>query len=146
MIVDYEKLTAPCGLDCFNCPLLADKASLKTFLFSNIGHLVWFKKFNFNWSKSACSGCRAEQGKCKAVGLVEGCRTYTCSKKKGVEFCHECSDFPCDLLHPRRNKAFFPHNTKVFNLLLIKKMGLEEWSKEKANKVRNDYLKEKLKL
>jgi hypothetical protein len=35
------------------------------------------------------------------------------------------------------------HNTKVFNLCLIKKMGLEEWAKNKAKKVIHTYSNEK---
>jgi hypothetical protein len=39
-----------------------------------------------------------------------------------------------------------PHNTKVFNLCLIKKMGLESWAQTKAQNVRDKYFKEKLRL
>ncbi|MBN1998993.1 hypothetical protein JW935_15650 [candidate division KSB1 bacterium] len=35
---------------------------------------------------------------------------------------------------------------KVFNLCLIKKMGLEKWAETKANKVFETYFKEKLKI
>jgi hypothetical protein len=35
---------------------------------------------------------------------------------------------------------------KVFNLCLIKKMGLEKWASEKAKSVRETYYKGKLKL
>ena len=61
-------------------------------------------------------------------------------KAKVLSFVTICSDFPCDLLQPVRDKADgLPHNTKVFNLCLIKKMGLEKWAKEKAKKVKEDY-------
>jgi len=39
-----------------------------------------------------------------------------------------------------------PHNTKVFNLCLIKKMGLEKWATEKAKSVKDTYFKGKFKL
>lgn len=42
--------------------------------------------------------------------------------------------------------AEVPHNTKVFNLCLIKKMGFGTWAKEKAGKVKRTYFKEKWKL
>lgn len=32
-----------------------------------------------------------------------------------------------------------PHNTKVFNLALIRKMGLEKWAQEKAKLVKETY-------
>jgi len=40
---------------------------------------------------------------------------------------------PCDHLHPYADMGTTkPHDLKVFNLCLIKKMGLESWAKEKA--------------
>jgi hypothetical protein len=39
-----------------------------------------------------------------------------------------------------------PHNTKVFNLCLIKRMGLERWAEAKAKSVKDTYFKGKLKL
>jgi len=61
-------------------------------------------------------------------------------KTKGLGLCSECGDFPCDNLHPYANMATdLPHNIKVFNLSLIRKMGLESWAKTKAAQVREDY-------
>ncbi len=60
-------------------------------------------------------------------------------KEKEIEFCCDCSDFPCDFLHPYMENAIMWHNTKVFNLCLIKKMGLEAWAKNKAGKVLDVY-------
>ncbi len=39
-----------------------------------------------------------------------------------------------------------PHNTKVFNLCLIKKMGLESWAANKAKGVKDTYFKGSFKL
>ncbi len=144
--MNYKKLTAPCGLACFGCPVCVDKPSLKTAIMSGAVKLMLFKKFDFKKSNSICRGCRSEEGRCKATGFIESCKVYACSKQKDIDFCFECGDFPCDYLHPYKNKSFLPHNTKVYNLCLIKKMGLEKWAKEKAVKVRNDYVKEQLKL
>lgn len=72
---------------------------------------------------------------------------YKCIDTKGIDFCSDCSDFPCDHLHPHADLASQrPHNTKVFNLSLIKKMGLEKWAVEKAKSVREAYFKGRLKL
>lgn len=80
------------------------------------------------------------------VGMTNQCSAYGCSKEKNVEFCCECDNFPCDFLHPYVDKVEYPNNTKVFNLCLIKKMGLEEWAKEKAQKVKATYYHGELKL
>jgi hypothetical protein len=63
---------------------------------------------------------------------------------KNIESCAECSDFPCDNLHPWADLAsIFPHNIKVFNLALIRKMGWEKWAQEKAKSVRDTYFNQK---
>lgn len=60
------------------------------------------------------------------------------------DVCFECGDFPCDYLHPYADMAQIkPHNLKVFNLCLIKRMGLEKWAKEKARDGMRTYYKEK---
>jgi hypothetical protein len=79
--------------------------------------------------------------------MTEPCNVYRCIKKKGLQLCCDCDDFPCDHLHPYADQAAVkPHNTKVFNLALIKKMGLEAWAKDKAKSVKETYFKQKFKL
>jgi len=79
--------------------------------------------------------------------MVEPCSVYKCTTARGLAFCADCSDFPCDNLHPYADRAaLVPHNTKIFNLCLIKKMGLETWAAEKAQSVKETYFKGKFKL
>ena len=46
----------------------------------------------------------------------------------------------------RCNGDDMPHNTKVFNLCQIRKMGLENWAQKKARGVRDTYFKGLFKL
>ena len=129
--VDYRRMTAPCGLPCFACGFYL--ASRDPELQSLIS-----ETYGIPLEKSLCKGCRDEGGKCGHLPMP--CRLYPCAEAKGVEFCHECTDFPCDSLHPYADMADLVwHNTKVFNLCLMKKMGLEAWAKNKARTVRNVY-------
>ena len=133
-------MTAPCGLDCFNCPvyLAGENEKLREAV---------AKHMNLPSEQVVCGGCRAEKGKPFAEGLTDTCQVYKCTEKKGIKFCCDCSDFPCDHLHPYADMAAVrPHNTKVFNLGLIKKMGLEAWAKDKAKSVRDTYFNQKFKL
>lgn len=67
-----------------------------------------------------------------------------CISSKDIESCADCSDFPCDNLHPWAACASVaPHNIKVYNLALIRKMGLEKWAQEKAKSVRDAYFNHK---
>ena len=51
----------------------------------------------------------------------------------------ECDSFPCEYLHPYSDQAMKPHNTKVFNLCRIKKVGIEEWAKNEAGDILDKY-------
>ena len=133
--MDYRQMTAPCGLDCFNCPmyLASENEELRTAISKNIG---------IPFEKAVCKGCRNEKGTIPFLGMTEPCNVYKCIEKKGLSYCCDCSDFPCDHLHPYADKAsLLPHNTKVFNLCLIKKMGLEAWAETKAKSVKDTYFK-----
>jgi hypothetical protein len=105
------------------------------------------KNMNLTFEDAVCNGCRNQKGMCSAHSLEEPCSVYKCIEKKGLDFCFECTDFPCDFLHPYADQASLrPHNTKVFNLCLMKKMGVDDWAQTKAKKVRDTYFKEKFKL
>lgn len=137
--MDYMELTAPCGLDCFNCPLYLakDNPAIRKGV---------AQKMNLPEEKAFCDGCRANEGIIRIIGKTETCGTYKCVKERGIHTCAECEDqFPCDRLQPYADKAnVVPHNTKLFNLCLIRKMGLESWAKEKAAQVKRDYYQKEL--
>ena len=119
--MDKLILTAPCGLDCFNCPCYKDnitdeyKKQISEFL-------------KIPLEEAPCKGCRDEKGKCKWV--IGQCATWNCALEKGVSYCYECSDFPCKLLMPTLQGAQFPHNMKVYNLCRMKHFGIDKWIEE----------------
>jgi len=138
--MDYKHMTAPCGIDCFNCPvyLANENEGLRS---------VIAKRFNIPPEEAVCQGCRSENGTIAFLGMTEPCNVYKCIGPKDIDFCGDCGDFPCDHLHPYADLASErPHNTKVFNLCLIKKMGVEDWAENKAKAVRDTYFSEKFKL
>jgi len=138
--MDYANLTAPCGLDCFNCPMYAAQENEKL-------RAMIAQRFDISPDKAQCPGCRAQGGIIDFFDWTEPCKVWRCIEPKGLHNCSECGDFPCDHLHPYADLAAErPHNTKVFNLALIKKMGLEPWAKEKAAQVKETYYQGKLEL
>lgn len=138
--MDYRHMTAPCGLDCFNCHFYLAKdhpESMKVLESYN-------RLMGIPIDVMLCKGCRGEEGLPDTLrvgmGKTEPCHCYTCTQEKGIDFCCDCDDFPCDALHPYADRAAqVPHNTKVFNLCLIKKLGLEKWAESKAGEVRETY-------
>ena len=138
--MDYRNMTAPCGLDCFNCPvyLAGENDDLRKAIAAGLG---------IPYEVAVCRGCRNENGTIAAVGMSGPCNVYRCIQGKGLDFCCDCDDFPCDHLHPYADMASQrPHNTKVFNLCLMKRMGLEAWAETKAKSVKDTYFKGKLTL
>lgn len=138
--MDYFQMTAPCGLDCFNCQFyLAHEDQEARTTVEKIS-----KEYNIPFEIMLCNGCRNHDGRIplqkKAFGEEHRCAAYECSKSKNLNFCGDCEQFPCDHLHPYADKSTeLPHNMKVFNLCLIKRMGLENWASSKASEVRKTY-------
>ena len=138
--MDYFQMTAPCGLDCFNCQFFLARKDQEAM--REVERLS--KRLSIPVETMLCSGCRNHNGQIPLqkhiFGEAHRCAAYECFKDKGLNFCGDCEQFPCDKLHPYADKAGdVPHNIKVFNLCLINKMGLEEWAASKAAEVRKVY-------
>jgi hypothetical protein len=126
------KLSAPCGLDCFDCELHESNLTEK------LTELI-HSKMGIPKNEIACKGCRQQDGKHYHLP-PDGCATLNCVKSKGVEFCCDCDDFPCAFLAPTADKAAqYPHNMKVYNLCRIKKIGLDRWIEEESGQIRKKY-------
>lgn len=139
--MDYKQMTAPCGLDCFNCiGYLANEDPQKLSEISKALDITMEQA-----EQAVCKGCRNQHGKIPFIPME--CNVFPCAQKKNVDFCCDCKEFPCDYLQPYADQAAkVPHNTKVFNLCLIKKLGVETWAKDKAKSVRQKYFQDSWKL
>ena len=129
--MDIRKLSAPCGLDCFNCELYEENITekLKELMAENTGMEI---------DSISCKGCRVS-----GCSVNPSCATLECVNEKKVEFCFECTEFPCEKLAPSKDGAdTYPHNMKVYNLCRMKKLGIEEWAKE-ADRIRQSYFRGK---
>ena len=149
--MDYEQIKqrlAPCGLHCGKCFAFADgdiknhskrlKESLGNFdiyaqRFTTLLNEPVFDKYaDFKemltyFSMVDCKGCRQER--CK---LFKGCNVRDCSEEKGVDFCFQCSEFPCT------NTGFDEHLHKrsVDINLRMKEIGVENYYTEIKDKPR----------
>jgi len=89
--MDYRQMTAPCGIDCFNCEIHESNLTKEVAVVLN-------GKYGWPIEEIACKGCRQQDG--KHIHLPQGCATLDCVKAKGVQFCSDCDDFPCSFLAP----------------------------------------------
>jgi len=133
--MDKRQLTAPCGLDCFNCELYETNITEEMINLVN-------QKWGVPRDHVSCKGCRQQDG--RHFHIPDGCATLDCAKEKSVELCCDCDEFPCSLLAPLADQAErFPHNMKLYNLCRIKKIGLDRWIEEDAGEIRQKYFKSK---
>jgi len=122
-------LTAPCGLDCFNCEL--QENNITDEMRERVSPML-----GIPLAEVQCRGCREQKGERLGLPL---CETYRCATDRGIEFCFECDEFPCSKLQPAREGADrYPHNIKLFNLCRIKAAGIEQWAKEAVD-IRKKY-------
>ena len=128
------ELTAPCGLDCFNCLVYEENINPQIAgMFS--------AQLGIPADKIACKGCREQPGcSISPEGFV--CKTLECTNEKGLNYCFECDEFPCSYLQPAVEGADkFPHNYKLFNLCRMQKVGVEKWAEEESLQIREKYFK-----
>ena len=126
---------APCGIDCIHCPLYENNITeeMKNRLAAMTGKTP---------EEMICQGCRSDK---RAVICPADCPTLDCSREKGVDFCFECPDFPCEKLNPAADRADkLPHNLKVYNSCRMKKIGLEQWLEKDARLTTARYYKGKM--
>ncbi|MBN1425155.1 DUF3795 domain-containing protein [Candidatus Fermentibacteria bacterium] len=100
---------APCGLDCTRCVAFAGGAvrrlaaeldgalagyeSVAARMAGFVPVLTHYPEFEsvLQFLKSgSCTGCRA------GGSSVPFCSARTCFRDKGVDFCFQCDEFPCD--------------------------------------------------
>ena len=124
-------LVAPCGIDCGTCELYLCRENEKL--------LEYLLSKGIPSDKLPCAGCRANQGNCPVIGSQ--CATYACVAHKEVDFCFQCTEFPCQKLNPSADRAgILPHNMKVFNLCTIQRKGVEGFI-ELSTEIKGRYYK-----
>ncbi len=133
--MDYKNLTAPCGIDCFNCEIYKDNITDE--LRNRIAPYMKKSPVGFQ-----CEGCRVSG----CLMIPDECETKKCVEAKSIDFCCDCESFPCNNLHPCSDGADkLPQNYKLYNLCKIKAIGVDEWAKE-AHTTRQKYFKGKMKI
>jgi len=110
-----KDLLAPCGMDCNVCSgYLALKNDLKS------------KGVKMPY----CKGCRPRDKQC--AFLKKKCEKL---RNHQIEFCYECSDFPCkNLQHIDKRYATRYRMSLIENLQTIKEHGIDKLIQTQQNK------------
>ncbi len=139
---DLLKSLAPCGLSCEKCFAYTEghigrhAGELKRFLgafdiyaerFSAFlpafKDYPEFKRLLEYLAQPGCTGCRT--GKC----LYPNCGVVECYGNKGVDFCFQCDEFPCNKTNfdPHLEKRWIQMNERM------KEVGVEGFYNETQN-------------
>ena len=120
---------APCGLDCSKCLAFAGgeirrhSQALAALLGANFAsyakrmspmapaleHYHQFRMVLDYLADATCQGCR------KSGCLFKDCHVHACVKEKGVDFCFQCSAFPCHETNfpPALEERWFKNNQRM---------------------------------
>ncbi|MBU2551784.1 MAG: DUF3795 domain-containing protein [Proteobacteria bacterium] len=111
-----KDLLAPCGLYCGVCAvLIADRDGNEKFK-ERLAPV-----YGCTPEQITCKGCLSDQ----PFVYCQACTIKTCTREKGYEGCHECSDFPCDQL----DSFPMPVGKKVIMRAIPawRELGTEKW-------------------
>lgn len=152
--IDIQELlnyVAPCSLLCYTCPAYQNGAISKCasklcnyfegyyeFNDANIPeeYRSWLNEFKTfhgeleKYIKRPCPGCRNNPS--TGAGCIEGCIIPSCTKEHNVNFCGECSEFPC-----KKAKDFYAKINDTITADLqngnerIKEVGIRQYFDEK---------------
>ncbi|TET64943.1 DUF3795 domain-containing protein [Candidatus Bathyarchaeota archaeon] len=119
-----------CGLNCAKCDIYrAFHGDEKL----RDGIVEWFKKERNETVKPEqirCEGCRGPFD----VHWSPECKMMLCAKKKGLEYCFKCEDFPCGNVNEFSSDGLSHHKRTIENLNRMKKIGVEAWIEEQKAK------------
>lgn len=117
---DSEKvLAAVCGLYCEACTLFIatkeDPERLK----------LLAARFQLSEEVMKCYGCRSA----KRGPYCQTCKMFSCAAERGIEFCCDCEDYPCNDLKQFQSER--PHRIELWDdLERIRDLGFKHWIKE----------------
>jgi hypothetical protein len=119
-----------CGLNCAKCDIYeAGHGNEKT----RDETVEWFRKERneiIEREKIRCDGCRGSLD----AHWSSDCKMMLCAKKRGVQYCFQCEDFPCTLLYDFSSDCIPHHRRTVENSRRMKEIGLDAWIEEQKRK------------
>jgi hypothetical protein len=93
-----------CGLYCGSCPvLLGTRAGAE---------------------QPVCYGCKSDTN----PEWCSSCELKACARDRGLDFCYECSEYPCEPLTAFKDSQQYPYHQEVFDYMAaIEQDGKAAW-------------------
>jgi hypothetical protein len=117
--VPDKKLAAVCGLFCPACRVFIGTQEDP----ERLDKLA--EQFRYPVEEMKCDGCRSD----KRGPYCKICKMAVCAAEKGIDFCGECEEYPCEDL--KKFQAAMPHRIELWSAQeRIKEIGYERWFTE----------------
>lgn len=82
-------------------------------------------------SVATCRGCNSSE----LSIWCSDCEIKNCARERGVRYCLECEDFPCDKSRRFMYDPELPYHRDVPEMMLrLRQVGLETWAEEQSRK------------
>ena len=115
-----KRLAAICGLFCRACSFYLASSEDPARLRKIAG------RFQLSAEEMECHGCRSDK---RGIYCRNYCEFTKCAADKGIDFCGECSEYPCVKL--KTFQAQMPHRIELWESQeRIKKAGYKRWYAE----------------
>ncbi len=136
--MDYEdvlKHLSPCGLDCGRCAdhqngRISELSATPREMLGNYYRVArlkspdnplfqgypTFEGILEQFSHASCGGCRSDAVTCPVI-----CKVKSCHKEKVVDFCFQCSEYPClEPMDNRLKERWKERNDRMTNVGVVK--------------------------
>lgn len=82
-------------------------------------------------SVTTCRGCNSSE----LSIWCTGCEIKTCARERGIRYCLECEEFPCEKSRSFMDDARYPYHRDVPEMMTrLRQVGLEKWSAEQSRR------------
>jgi len=121
---------AVCGLNCAKCDIYSASHGNEK-LRDEI--IEWFKKERNETIKPEqvrCEGCTSTLD----AHWSSDCKMMLCARKRGLQYCFQCEDFPCANVNEFGSDGVSHHKRTIENSKRMKEIGIEAWINEQERK------------
>jgi hypothetical protein len=82
-------------------------------------------------SVTTCRGCNSSE----LSIWCSDCEIKICARERGVRYCLQCADFPCEKSRRFLDDASYPYHKDVPEMMArLSQIGLEKWSAEQSRR------------
>ena len=84
------------------------------------------EQWNIKDAELKCHGCKSED----IFENCKGCPRRPCAEEKGLDFCFQCDEYPCEIYKVASEKYHLAHHEVAQEkIIILKEQGLDAWLK-----------------